>query len=244
MQKISIGKYHISATYPAALHKHPLLQKHNPPSPQQQNPLYKHTVWTVCFSMSQGTKRTKRPEAVKSDVLNAAARILTTKGIQSFTLDLVAKEAGVSKGGLLHHFANKKSLLDGLFLREMEVFREDIISSMAKDPVKEGRAVRAYIGLGRTETLQDDAPPLLRHLLAVMLLEPQFCTDWTHHYWETIKSVGLFDEITTPGLLSCLAADGLSLWNILGVNIIEQTSRDDLYKLIAQLTSPSKESEQ
>ena len=190
--------------------------------------------------MSQIPKRIKRPEAVKSSLLDAAALILINKGIQAFTLDLVAKEAGVSKGGLLHHFANKKALLDGLFMREVESFRQDIVSTMQSDPENAGRAARAYIGFGSLTAEHTATPPLLRHLLALMLIEPQICQEWTRHYWDTIKSVGLFEEMTPTLLLSCLAADGLSLWDILGVDIIDEKVRKDLYGLIEKLTKTSK----
>ncbi|GBQ96954.1 TetR/AcrR family transcriptional regulator [Gluconobacter cerinus] len=187
--------------------------------------------------MANLPKRTNRPEAVKSDLLNAAAQILTTRGIQAFTLELVAKEAGVSKGGLLHHFSNKKALLDGLFIREMEAFRQHILATMQNDPVKVGRAARAYIGIGQAPT---SAPPvIIRHLLAAMLIDPQISQEWTHHYWQTIKSIGLFENITTPQLLACLAMDGLSLWDILETDLLSQKSREDLEKLMTELTGQS-----
>ncbi|MFT8897951.1 MAG: TetR/AcrR family transcriptional regulator [Acetobacter sp.] len=189
--------------------------------------------------MTKTPKRTNRPEAVKTDLLDAAARILTERGIQAFTLDLVARDAGVSKGGLLHHFANKKALLDGLFMREMETFKNDILSSMQKDPVEAGRAARAYIGLDRMENGDEGTPAILRHLLAVMLLEPQLCSEWTRYYWETIRSTGLFDNMTPSLLLSCLAADGLAIWDILGADIIDKKNREQLQVLIEKLTNSS-----
>ncbi|NHN93385.1 TetR/AcrR family transcriptional regulator [Acetobacter sicerae] len=189
--------------------------------------------------MTRAPKRTNRPEAVKTDLLDAAARILTERGILAFTLDLVARDAGVSKGGLLHHFANKKTLLDGLFLREMEAFRDDILASMQKDPEPNGRAARAYIGMDHMGNREKGTPALLRHLLAVMLLEPQLCSEWTRHYWETIRSTGLFDNMTPSLLLSCLAADGLAIWDILGADIIDKKNREQLHALIEKLTNSS-----
>jgi len=49
----------------------------------------------------------------RREVLDAAARALVAHG-PSVSLDAVAKEAGVSKGGLLHHFRTKQALLAGL----------------------------------------------------------------------------------------------------------------------------------
>jgi AcrR family transcriptional regulator len=47
-------------------------------------------------------------------ILDAAADVITARGISAFTLDAVAQAAGVSKGGLLYHFSSKDSLISGL----------------------------------------------------------------------------------------------------------------------------------
>ena len=39
------------------------------------------------------------------------------KGVAKLTLEAVAKEAGVSKGGLLYHFSNKEALIEGMIVR-------------------------------------------------------------------------------------------------------------------------------
>ena len=47
-------------------------------------------------------------------------------GPQALTLDAVAAEAGVSKGGLLYHFASKRDLLDAVVRRWLDEFQDDI----------------------------------------------------------------------------------------------------------------------
>lgn len=184
--------------------------------------------------MATKSKRINQPDIVKNDLLNAAGQILVTNGIQAFTLELVAKEANVSKGGLLHHFPNKKALLDGLFKREMDLFKQEILASIEKDPVAFGRAARAYIGLNQGGA--EKTPVIIRHLLAVMLIDPQLGQEWIQHYWSVIRSIGLFEAITPALLLACMAADGLSLWDILEADILDQKKRDALHTLMEQLT--------
>ncbi|MDA3647066.1 TetR/AcrR family transcriptional regulator [Saccharopolyspora indica] len=50
-------------------------------------------------------------------ILDALQRILIRKGTAAVTLESVAAEAGVSKGGLLYHFRSKQAMLQGLTLR-------------------------------------------------------------------------------------------------------------------------------
>jgi AcrR family transcriptional regulator len=58
------------------------------------------------------------PEITTRDrILNALQRILVNQGSSGVTLEKVAAEAGVSKGGLLYHFKSKSDLYDGLARR-------------------------------------------------------------------------------------------------------------------------------
>ena len=57
-----------------------------------------------------------RPSA-RERLLDAAVAVVRRDGAQALTLDAVAAEAGVSKGGLLYHFRSKRDLLDALVER-------------------------------------------------------------------------------------------------------------------------------
>lgn len=76
--------------------------------------------------MTTGYHRKKQPELVRQQLLDVTAQVLADKGTAHLTLDLVAREAGVTKGGLLHHFPNKNALLEALcdeLLRQMSTLR-------------------------------------------------------------------------------------------------------------------------
>ncbi|WP_010667510.1 TetR/AcrR family transcriptional regulator [Acetobacter aceti] len=69
----------------------------------------------------------------------------------------MARDAGVSKGGLLHHFANKKALLDGFHAGNGN-FQARHPCLMQKDPVETGRATRAYISMAAWKTEKKARP--------------------------------------------------------------------------------------
>lgn len=191
--------------------------------------------------MTNHKPRTNNPEFVKSSLLDAAAEILIHESAQKLTLNLVAQKAGVSKGGLLHHFPSKEKLLDGLFHRELNIFRDEILAAMEKDPVKTGRAARAYIGLGgATSSPQDKSYIILRQLLSVMLSDYELSQTWTRMYWQTIKSTGLFEESSPIMILCCLAADGMSLWEILGAEKLDDINYKDMHDIIEKITYSTK----
>ncbi len=50
----------------------------------------------------------------KQSLLEAAIQVVESRGAGNLTMDGVAAEAGVSKGGLLYHFPSKRLLLQGM----------------------------------------------------------------------------------------------------------------------------------
>lgn len=58
----------------------------------------------------------QRPNA-RDAILDAAHRVAEREGAGHVTLDAVAREAGVSKGGLLYNFPNKEALLIAMLER-------------------------------------------------------------------------------------------------------------------------------
>ncbi|GAA1170259.1 AcrR family transcriptional regulator [Kitasatospora gansuensis] len=59
---------------------------------------------------------------MRDQLLDAVERLLVKDGVDSVRLDAVAAEAGVSKGGLLHHFPNKRALVQGVVGRLADRF--------------------------------------------------------------------------------------------------------------------------
>ncbi|TKV56373.1 TetR/AcrR family transcriptional regulator [Nakamurella flava] len=66
------------------------------------------------------------PPAARDKVLDAFERLLIERGERETTLDAVAREAGVSKGGLIYHFNSRDALVDGLLERLQGLVEQDI----------------------------------------------------------------------------------------------------------------------
>ncbi|MBD8497212.1 TetR/AcrR family transcriptional regulator [Paenibacillus arenosi] len=66
----------------------------------------------------------------REQILNAASQVIASKGANQLTLDAVAVEAGVSKGGLLYHFPSKDELIKGLNIHVIACFRNMIESEL------------------------------------------------------------------------------------------------------------------
>lgn len=78
----------------------------------------------------QRTRARKRPLQARSRetvgaIIEAAARILESQGLDGFTTNAVAEKAGVSIGTLYQYFPDKDALLGSLIARETALLLED-----------------------------------------------------------------------------------------------------------------------
>ena len=79
--------------------------------------------------------------ATKEKILQAAALVVKEKGASQLTLESVAKQAGVSKGGLLYHYPNKSALLTAMVIYLNENFERAV-----EERVREGASwLEAYV---------------------------------------------------------------------------------------------------
>lgn len=90
-------------------------------------------------------KFARDPERTRVAILDAAERLISTKGLQAFTLEDVAAGASISKGGLLHHFPNKVALLTGLTQQMLTEELDDIEALLEKEPPTAGAYTRALL---------------------------------------------------------------------------------------------------
>lgn len=98
-----------------------------------------------------------RPPLARERVLDAFEAILVSENERAATMDATARAAGVSKGGLLYHFASKEALETALIERLHTLVDEDVaaITGAPEGPI-------AYFL--RSSVLSND--PLDRSILA------------------------------------------------------------------------------
>ena len=111
----------------------------------------------------------------KARILEAAARIVGQAGAAHLTIDAVAAEAGLSKGGVLYHFPNKRSLLEGMLRKVLDDVETRTARYRAELGEGRGTALRARI-LAESEQSRDERAMALALLAAAAedpdLLDP------------------------------------------------------------------------
>jgi len=84
------------------------------------------------------------PLETSQRILEAACALVVRDGYANLTLDAVAREANVSKGGLLYHFPSKRALLEGMVQHRCQQFEQDVQRHLQRETGR-GRWLRAII---------------------------------------------------------------------------------------------------
>ena len=165
--------------------------------------------------MTNAHRRRKQPDIVRHQLMDVAARLCLENGLHGLTLDGVAKEAGVSKGGLLHHFPSKQALLDALSQCCLDDLERRLAEQLEKDGERtKGRFARAYL---KVLVDSQDRPDRERwdNLGSLFMSDAGMRKHW--HKWLT-RQLAEHAE-TDDGISSVivrLAADGLWLSDFVG----------------------------
>jgi len=184
--------------------------------------------------LSKAHRRKKQPVEVRRQLLDVTARLCVEHGFSGLTLDAVSREAGVSKGGLLHHFPSKQALLDALCDSMIEGFDRRIEEIAASDPDPRGRFSRAYLLANAESTML----PGMEHwssLAFLMMGQADMRSRW--QLWMT-EHMARVEE--TDGSMACsiarLASDGLWLSDIFGMPAIRAERRQDFINTLVEMT--------
>ncbi len=179
--------------------------------------------------------RRRGSPSTREAILRAADRVVVDVGVSGMTLEAVAREAGVSKGGLLYHFPSKEALISGMIGRLIEGFRDALGREFAKEREStSGRWLRAYIRASFDEDrwyLEVSAGLLAAVAGDPTLLDPLRKAFEDGQRWA--ERDGLDPAVAT---LVRLAADGLFFAELLGFAPPEGWLRERVLEALLQLT--------
>ena len=157
-------------------------------------------------------------------LLDAAGTVVMRDGAQALTLDAVAEEAEVSKGGLLYHFKSKRDLVEGMIERWMAEFQREIDSS---DPA----FVRGYV--------KASAPAGNElGMLAALVADPSLLVAVRRQYGIWQDRVEREGRDPVDATVARLAADGLWLAELLGMGPPTGALREDVLRRLSALAEP------
>ena len=93
-----------------------------------------------------GARTRLSPEQRRSQLLDLGVRLLATRSLDELSIDLLAEEAGISRGLLYHYFGNKHDFHEAVVRRAADDLIAQTAPPLAGDPIERLLAsVTAYV---------------------------------------------------------------------------------------------------
>ena len=172
----------------------------------------------------------KMPEQTQRKILETAISLIADTGVNGVSLQAVAQQAGVTKGGLLHHFPNKTQLIKACIEYALNKIDEVIDDLIQEDPVAYGCLTRAYLYITLNKTL--DVAPCWNAFSMAMLTDKTFSNLWKVWFEARLQQHKATDSAVELQVIR-YAADGLWL-----TQFIDGQDQHDLKAHLIQKTYP------
>jgi AcrR family transcriptional regulator len=205
-----------------------------------------YTDWTVNNAVPRSTapmapsKSAKSSSLTRETLLHAATQVILEKGVEALTLDAVARQAGVSKGGLLYHFPNKNALVVGLGEQLIQEFEAALQAEFDQDdaPGTPGQWVRAYIH--STLRMSGQTLALVARLTSLIVEMPPELLKSAEAYEQRCRQRLDADGLDpTQAVIIQLAIDGLWFSEMFQLSALDETRRTQVVERLLAMARSS-----
>lgn len=156
-------------------------------------------------------------------------------GVVHLTIDAVAAESGMSKGGVLYHFPSKDDLILGMISRHIERYENSLQRQEVGDPRTQGRKLRSMLRASFPETPDNERSHMDRvaaSLLAAVVNNPKLLEP-VREQVERFRAV-VTEDSRDPMLAMILAAaaDGIWMADLFGFGLDRKTKKSTVDRMI------------
>lgn len=175
-----------------------------------------------------------KAELTRETILVEGCLLVAREGVTHLTLEGVAKEAGISKGGLLYHFPNKDALIKAMIEYVMEISNKHIEEKASLEEDSTGKWLR---GFANSSVEQTGLRYLMSSgLLATMLSNPEWVESWRDRYVQWHKNIEKDNNNLILSYIVFLAVDGLWYADLLGLDAPKGELRKQILDTLIELT--------
>lgn len=168
-----------------------------------------------------------RSEISRKKAIDAALAILSRDGVGGLTFDALARESGISKGGLLHQFRNKLGVLRALLDRQREQFEQIAHEHLAGGTARTEPVLSTQIAIFRESINQPDS--VARAVLAALIESPALLDDLKIHDAVKMEKLQAEARDLELSLLRYFAASGIAFSTLLGLSAVPDELRNRLF---------------
>lgn len=161
----------------------------------------------------------KQPEIIRKNIIEQAIILASEKGTSGVSIQNVANGAGITKGGVFHHFANKQILVEAMISEIISHLDRKVEALIAEDDTQYGKFTRAYINtafMSQIDGLVSPWSALNMTMISDQTFNTMFGT-WLKEKLKQYSSTDSHDELE----FIRLASDGLWLQTITEIIDIE-----------------------
>lgn len=183
---------------------------------------------------TQGGTEMKKAAATKRQIIETAKHYILANHFHALTLEAVAKEAGISKGGLLYHFPSKEQLIISVAQHVFEQFDRRLNELALADSNEYGKWARAYIQTAKEDLLANRE--LYLGIFAVSLLHKEAADHLSALYTTSLALLknDALDELTIDFIR--LTIDGLYYSKVLNTAPLSKQRTENILNQLIQLT--------
>lgn len=148
----------------------------------------------------------RRQTIDRDGLLDAAERVVLRDGATHLTIDAVAREAGVSKGGVLYAFETKDTLIDTMMRRVVADYERMVAEYLSRTGDTPRNRVLAHVDANRREAAAVNARAVA--LMTGFLRAPTFHAETLAFYRELFGHADASTEAGRRMRLALLATEG------------------------------------
>lgn len=190
---------------------------------------------------------------IRNNLLDAAEQVVACQGVAKLTLDAVARQAGLSKSGLLHHFRSKEALVDAVINRTVLHWKQSLQLALEQQsgPHPTARAL-LQCSLGEINQWNETLRRSSTAMLSVLVHCPGQDTALHQFYRQIHQQMEREAEGSIMGNLVLAVIDGIWLRWVTGLAPLDDTHilslREYLKRLLdlppaASMTTPDTQHE-
>ena len=190
--------------------------------------VYYYTVWTVYQWCGMKSEQTRARIRV------AAAKVIERDGAGHLTLEKVAAEAGVSKGGLLYHYPSKDVLLQGLLDHLLEN-RAGLVDDLGSaEEVSHAALLNGLIDADFD--LPKDERIMAQGLIAASAENADLLAPAKQYVEALFEQLGTSKASAAAARTILLASQGLQFLELLGLLSLSTNERNEIRQHLKWLT--------
>jgi AcrR family transcriptional regulator len=169
-----------------------------------------------------------RSKRTRDAAIQAALTIIARDGASRLTIDAIARESGISKGGVLHQFRTKLDVLRALLDREREFYEGLYATHLARFSA-ERSAPNLATEIEISRAFLHDPNSATFAILGALAEDPELLADVREHARERVDQMKAEAKNPDIALLRWAAARGLALMALLRFDPLSEQERERLF---------------